>query len=64
MTDAPQSQLRTCPDCGSILDATEPAWATALEPAATAPSSQPESTRWQCLICGYHEESEPSASMS
>ncbi len=47
--------LRTCPDCGGILEPASPPWHTlvqSLQPnVELPPRDQP--TRWQCLICGY-----------
>lgn len=47
--------LRVCPDCGGILEATRPEW---LEMIALSMGQAVEqrAPRWQCLICGYHED--------
>jgi hypothetical protein len=47
--------LRTCPDCGGILEPSSPPWQTlvqSLQPHAAVPAGD-QPTRWQCLICGY-----------
>lgn len=53
--------VRTCPDCGGILEPTRPDWmaAIALVDAATAAAQEP--LPWRCLICGYHEPADASA---
>ena len=43
--------LQTCPDCGGILEPTNPPW---QDPNALhIPTSLPGG--WQCLICGYRK---------
>ncbi len=43
--------LQTCPDCGGILEPTNPPW---QDPNALhIPTSFPGG--WQCLICGYRK---------
>ena len=47
--------LSTCPDCGGILEPSNPPWQTlvqSLHPDA-APMANELADRWQCLICGY-----------
>jgi ribosomal protein S27AE len=46
--------VRTCPDCGGILQATEPERLTSVEVAESAGASEPAFT-YQCLLCGYTE---------
>jgi hypothetical protein len=50
------STLRTCPDCGGILDATLPEWQVAIDIYASSEPGERQSPAWQCLICGYREE--------
>jgi len=47
--------LPTCPDCGGILEPTNPAWQSLVQSfQAHTPRGAPASgSRWQCLICGY-----------
>jgi hypothetical protein len=46
--------LRRCPDCGGILDPTNPPWQSFVHPdAVRTPSAA--SDGWQCLICGYRK---------
>lgn len=47
--------LKTCPDCGGILEPTRLGWITNLEFAATAAPGEVDPIRWQCLLCGYVE---------
>ena len=46
--------LRTCPDCGGILEPTRPGWTTVID-AAAASLRETEPVHWQCLLCGYRE---------
>jgi hypothetical protein len=45
--------VRTCPDCGGILQLTEPERLTSAE-VALAPEDDPHGP-YQCLLCGYSE---------
>lgn len=56
MTEPPTKTLLTCPDCGGILEPTRPAWAATIEVLVAADPPEGESTRWKCLICGYHAD--------
>jgi hypothetical protein len=47
------SSVRICPDCGGILQPTDPETLTTAEVAASD-AFEPESER-QCLLCGYTE---------
>ena len=49
--------LRTCPDCGGILEPTAPPWQTLMDSLPSGGTSRPEreTGRWQCLICGYRK---------
>jgi hypothetical protein len=44
--------LPTCPDCGGLLQPTEPEPLTSAEVAGGDPDD-PKPQRGQCLICGY-----------
>jgi ribosomal protein S27AE len=52
------SMLRTCPDCGGILESTHPAWRDMIEIDATEEAGSSEPVRWHCLLCGYQEGEE------
>jgi rubredoxin len=56
VTEPQASALLTCPDCGGILEPTRPLWATTIEVFVAADPPESESTRWKCLICGYHAD--------
>jgi hypothetical protein len=47
--------VRTCPDCGGILQLTEPERLTSAE-VALAPSEEDPHRSYQCLLCGYSED--------
>ena len=49
--------LQTCPDCGGILEQTNPPWQAFVHPVhADPPRTPPTDTgRWLCLICGYRK---------
>lgn len=44
--------LATCPDCGGLLQPTEPERLTSTE-FDTDRGGEPEASPRQCLICGY-----------
>jgi hypothetical protein len=46
--------VRTCPDCGGILQLTEPERLTSAE-VALAPAEDDPHGPYQCLLCGYSE---------
>lgn len=48
--------LRTCPDCGGILESTRPGWLPAIE-LVPFTSAEPidDAEEWRCLICGYQD---------
>ena len=48
------SIIRICPDCGGILQPTDPEALTSAEVAA-ANAAEPEEAACQCLLCGYTE---------
>ncbi len=52
--------MRTCPDCGGILEPTRPEWIAAIELASATDAPAPEPISWRCLICGYHEPADAS----
>jgi hypothetical protein len=54
MTRRPTSHP-TCPDCGGILQPTEPERLTTGEIAASDAGEDHEASPRQCLICGYQE---------
>lgn len=54
---APAARVRTCPDCGGILQALEPERLTSAEVAADDRSHRDPIA--QCLICGYEDASPP-----
>ncbi len=46
--------LHTCPDCGGILEPTNPPWQAFVHPdAVRMPTTG--TGGWQCLICGYRK---------
>ena len=47
--------LRTCPDCGGILEVSQPPWTAMVSMAAGTSERLAEPPRWQCLICGYRD---------
>ncbi len=47
--------LKTCPECGGILEPIRLGWITNLEFAATAEPAEVNPVRWRCLLCGYLE---------
>ena len=47
--------LRLCPDCGGILEPTQPSWEAVVTLAAGTGPQAAEPQRWQCLICGYRD---------
>jgi rubredoxin len=51
--DRRADSLRLCPDCGGILDTSQPTWTAAVDLVAGSvqPTAEPEA--WQCRICGY-----------
>jgi len=51
MTRRPEP-LATCPDCGGLLQPTEPERLTSTEFDADQ-GGEPEASPRQCLICGY-----------
>lgn len=53
-TDAPTT-LRTCPDCGGILEPTRPEYLLRLDADTAVRGELGGPTAWQCFICGYHE---------
>jgi hypothetical protein len=46
--------VRRCPDCGGILQATEPERLTSVEVSESTSVPEPAVT-YQCLLCGYQE---------
>lgn len=48
--------LRTCPDCGGILEPSRPEWIATIEMATSGTPEPSPRVDWQCLICGYVEE--------
>ena len=52
---APSEPLRLCPDCGGILEPTQPSWTTVVDVAAGVRQRTSEPPRWRCLICGYRD---------
>jgi hypothetical protein len=50
----PAPRVRTCPDCGGILQSIEPERLTSAEVAATDERTDPV-PGGQCLLCGYEE---------
>lgn len=48
-------QLRLCPDCGGILEPTQPSWEAVVNLTAGTGPQASEPQRWQCLICGYRD---------
>jgi hypothetical protein len=52
----PAPTLHTCPDCGGILEPSDPVWEVVIQPLGVAPTQTPSGTgQWQCLICGYRK---------
>jgi rubredoxin len=49
------STLRTCPDCGGLLDAAEPRWTATIDLASARQPDEPVPAAWRCLICGYED---------
>ena len=47
--------LKTCPDCGGILEPVRRGWIANLEFAATAEPAEVDPVQWRCLLCGYVE---------
>ena len=45
--------LRLCPDCGGILETSQPAWTAVVDLTAGSAQREPEPAAWQCRICGY-----------
>jgi hypothetical protein len=52
-TIAPAAAVRTCPDCGGILQSLEPEPLTSAEVAAV--DTPGRTAVAQCLICGYQD---------
>ncbi|TDI27738.1 MAG: hypothetical protein E2P06_00160 [Acidobacteria bacterium] len=53
-TPAAAPILHTCPDCGGILEPTNPPWLAFMHPDVVR--TPPRHTDgWQCLICGYRK---------
>jgi rubredoxin len=48
--------LRTCPDCGGLLDPTRPTWTATIDLVSARLPEEPGTVEWQCLICGYEEK--------
>jgi hypothetical protein len=51
----PARRVRTCPDCGGILQSIEPERLTSAEVAALDERASPGAPVGQCLICGYQD---------
>jgi hypothetical protein len=51
----PARLVRTCPDCGGILQSIEPERLTSAEVAALDERAGPDALAGQCLLCGYEE---------
>ena len=51
--DRPAESLRLCPDCGGILETSQPAWTAVVDLAAGSTQPKPEPAAWRCHICGY-----------
>jgi len=54
MTELPTTDLRTCPDCGGILEPTRPEWARTIDYVIDAEPMTEDTALWKCLLCGYH----------
>lgn len=54
MTESPTTGLKTCPDCGGILEPTRPAWARTIDYVIDAEPLTAQNAQWKCLLCGYH----------
>jgi len=53
-TEPKQNLLKTCPDCGGILQLAQPTWISVVDVAARRPNAA-ERPHWQCHICGYRD---------
>jgi hypothetical protein len=51
---ARHSTVRICPDCGGIMQPTEPERLTTSE-VASADAAPERPLACQCLLCGYHD---------
>lgn len=60
MSQSDPTLLRTCPDCGGILEPAQPGWIATIEVASSGVAPQDAAPdRWRCLLCGYQEDPAP-----
>jgi hypothetical protein len=56
--------VRTCPDCGGILQSIEPERLTSAEVAAADERPDAAMPTGQCLLCGYEDRPAPASVVS
>jgi hypothetical protein len=55
MTTEPAASLRTCPDCGGILEPIRPEYLSRLDADAALHGEHATPGGWRCFLCGYRE---------